>query len=174
MLWWDQKPEPDPVVLMWGKGRVNSFEYGRIGHGPSDQQAASTAFRYAVARTPTVKHTGTVNIQGIAYGPASLDGPISGAVMAVGFIALFKGDSLQRGFALIGTLERGGRIGRVGGLAGKVQAAAREGYRTILIPMDQLSDSRWGLKNLGLELNVEIKEVKTNDEAYEMITGNSM
>ena len=100
-----------------------------------------------------------------------MDGPSDGAIMAIGFIALFKGDSFRRGVAMTGTLLPGGRIGRVGGLPGKVRAAAREGYHTILIPAGQLSDPRWELTSLALELNVTVREVRTVDEAYELLTG---
>lgn len=174
MLWWDQKAEPDPVTLTWGSGTVNSFEYGRIIHGTTDQTTTRNAFRYAIDRTPSVTHTGTVNVQGIAYGPAFLDGPSSGAAMAIGFIALFKGDSIRRGIALTGTLEPGGLIGEVGGLTGKVRATAREGYHMILIPMGQLSDPRWPLESLALELDVTIKEVRTIEEAYALMTGGTI
>ncbi len=174
MLWWDQKSDPDPVALTWGSGTVNSFEYGRIMHGSVDQNATITAFNYAIAQTPAVLHTGTVTIQGIAYGTAFLDGPSSGATMAVGFIALFRGDSLTRGMALTGTLQPGGRIGPVGGLAGKVRAAAREGYHTILIPTGQLSEPRSTLGSLALELGVTVKEVGTIHEAYELMTSGSI
>ncbi len=174
MLWWDQHPTPDPVTLTWGKGTVNSFQYGWIQHGRTDRGATVQAFRYAILRTPNVHHTGTVNIQGVAYGPAHLDGPSAGAVMAVGFLALFNGDTIQRGIAMTGTLEQEGYIGPVGGLPAKMRAAAREGYHTILIPTGQLTDPRWNLQSLALELNVTVKEVSSIDEAYALMTGRSL
>ena len=174
MFWWDQKSKPEPVTLTWGTGHVNSFEYGRIIHGTEDRSTTREALTYAISRTPAVRHTGTVNIQGIAYGPAFLDGPSAGAPMAIGFIALFKGDSLERGIALTGTLESGGRIGEVGGLPGKVRAAAREGYHTILIPTGQLSDPQWSLQNLALELKVTLREVRTIEQAYALMTNGSI
>lgn len=91
--------------------------------------------------------------------------------MAVGFIALFKGDPLHRGIALTGTLDSEGNIGPVGSIPDKVRAAAREGYRTILIPSGQLHDPEWNLPRLGMELNVDLKEVGTIDEAYRQMTG---
>jgi predicted S18 family serine protease len=53
----------------------------------------------------------------------------------------------------------------------KIRAAVREGYRTVLIPVGQLNDPRWRLGELGLELNVTLKEVATVEEAYELMTG---
>jgi uncharacterized protein len=129
------------------------------------------AFRYAVERTPTVRHTGTVSVQGLAYARTSTDGTSAGAAMAVGFIAVLKGESILRGVALTGTFQPDGRIGPVGAVPDKLRAAAREGYRTVLIPAGQLLDPRWNLTGLALELNVTVKEVATIDEAYELMTG---
>jgi len=174
MLWWDEKAEPDPISIQWGRGRVNSWEFGRIRPGRTIQHSTLQAFRYAIYRTPSVRHTGTVNIQGIAYRSTTMDGPSAGATMAIGFIAMFKGDSLLRGVAFTGTLQHDGSIGTVGGIAGKVRAAAREGYHTILIPSGQLSDPRWSLTELALDLGITIREVETIDEAYPLITGESL
>jgi Lon-like protease len=91
--------------------------------------------------------------------------------MAVGFIATFKGDHLQRGVALTGTLETGGRIGSVGAIPDKIRAAKREGYHTVLVPRGQLYTSQWNLAELGLHLNIAVKEVDTVDEAYLLMTG---
>jgi PDZ domain-containing protein len=163
LVWWDQKPEPEPIALEWRHGGV-LLKDTHLG-------AMADAFRYAMERTPTIKHTGTVSVQGIAYVPTSADGPSAGAAMAVGFIAVMKGERIQRGVALTGTIEPGGHIGRVGAIPDKVRAAAREGYRTVLIPDGQLHVPQWNLPGLGLELNIQLKEVTTIDEAYELMTG---
>ncbi len=170
VIWWDQKPDPDPVRLQWKNGFINAFEYGQIRSRWDNRSATVKAFLYAVERTPDVHHTGTVNVQGVGYGSTWLGGSSAGAAMAVGFIALFKQDTIKRGVALTGTLEKGGRIGQVGGIAGKVRAAAREGYHTILIPAGQLNDPRWQLGSLALELNVTVKEVSYIEEAYALMT----
>lgn len=160
---WDQKSTPDPVVLQLREAGV------RLRQGNVDSLVV--AFRYAVTRTPSVPHTGTVTVQGYTYVPVATDGPSAGAAMTVGLIALFKGDSIRRGMAITGTVHPDGTIGPVGSIPDKVRAAAREGCRTILIPAGQLQDGRWNLIRLGFELNVEIKEVGTIDEAYELLTG---
>lgn len=170
VIWWDQKSEPDPVRLQWSSGFINAFEYGQISSRRSAQHSTVRAFHYAITRTPDVPHTGTVNVQGIGYGTTSMGGPSAGAAMAVGFIAVFKQDAMRRGVALTGTLEPNGEIGRVGGIAGKLRAAAREGYHTLLIPSGQLNDPRWQLASLALELNVTLREVSSIEEAYALMT----
>ncbi|HJR76789.1 MAG TPA: S16 family serine protease [Nitrospiraceae bacterium] len=163
MLRWDQQSHPAPPSLQW--------RIGNVVFGESHLSSMARAFRYAMERTPGVQHSGTVTAISLAYMPTGSDGPSAGAAMAVGFIALFKGDPLHRGIALTGTLDSEGNIGPVGSIPDKVRAAAREGYRTILIPSGQLHDPEWNLPRLGMELNVDLKEVGTIDEAYRQMTG---
>jgi hypothetical protein len=163
LLQWDQRPAPMPPALQWRIGNVLL--------GAAHLQAMTAAFQYAMLRTPSVQHTGVVTATGIAYRPTGSDGPSGGAAMAVGFMALFNGDRIRRGVAMTGTLNADGTVGPVGSLPDKIRAAAREGYRTILIPAGQLSDARWNLVQLGMELNVEIKEVDSVEQAYRLMTG---
>lgn len=162
-MWWDKKPQPNPVELQWMIGRV------RLGNTQIGSMAQ--AFAYAVERTPSIQHSGTVTVAGVAYAPTGTDGPSAGAAMTVGFIAMFKGEKVQRGIALTGTFEPGGRIGFVGSIPDKIRAAAREGYRTILVPRGQIYDTQWNLNELALRLNVTVKEVDTVDDAYQLMTG---
>jgi PDZ domain-containing protein len=163
MMWWDKQAEPNPVQLQW---RLAGVRLGNDHLG-----AMAQAFAYAVERTPSVQHSGIVSVQGVAYRPTGSDGPSAGAAMAVGFIALFKGEHFQRGIALTGTIEPGGQIGPVGSIPDKIRAAAREGYRTVLVPRGQMHDPQWNLIELGFQLNVTVKEVDTIDEAYQLMTG---
>jgi Lon-like protease len=160
---WDRQGTPDPMVLKWGNNRVR-VKGSALG-------ALGQALAFAVDRSPGLRPTGTVSIYGAAYSPVSSDGPSAGAVMAVGFMALLRGDQLIRGTALTGTLQPDGRIGPVGAIGDKVRAAAREGYRTVLIPVGQRDDPRWNLNGLALDLHLTITEVATVDEAYRLMTG---
>lgn len=166
MLQWDQRSGPTPPSLQW--------RIGNVVLGDAHLGAMAAAFRYAMERTPSVQHSGTVTAVGLAYRPTGSDGPSAGAAMAVGFIALFKGDPIYRGVALTGTLHSDGSVGPVASIPDKIRAAAREGYRTILIPSGQLNNPDWNLVRLGMELNVDLKEVGTIDEAYRLMTGRSL
>ena len=163
MMWWDQKPAPDPIQLQWIIGGVK--------YGKSRLGSMAEAFDYAVDRTPSIRHTGTVSVQGVTYQPTGSDGPSAGAAMAVGFIAMFKGDRVHRGTALTGTIEPDGHIGWVGSIPDKIHAAKREGYHTVLVPRGQIRTPQWNLVELGFQLNIAVKEVDTIDEAYELMTG---
>lgn len=163
---WDQQATPDPMQLKWDRGNVN-FRNDYMG-------IMQTAFQYALRRTPDIRRTGTLRIGGLAYVPTSTDGPSAGAAMTVAFLAVFRGDAVRRGVALTGTIQANGQIGPVGKIADKVRAAARESYRTVLVPRGQLYSSQWNLEKLGLDLNVTVKEVSTIDEAYELMTGRKL
>jgi hypothetical protein len=163
LLRWDHQLTPSPMVLQW--------EGGNIRPGQANLGAMALAFQYAVDHTPSVDHTGTVSAMGIAYASTGTDGPSAGGVITVGFAALLKGDHIRRGIAMTGTLSKDGTIGWVGGIPDKIRAAAREGYRTILIPEGQRDDPRWNITRLAWELNVEVQEVRTVEEAYHLMTG---
>jgi len=163
LMGWDRKSDPNPVQLQWILGGVR--------YGKSHLGSMAQAFDYAVERTPSVSHTGTVSVQGVTYRPTGSDGPSAGAAMTVGFIAIFKGDRVQRGTALTGTIEPDGHIGWVGGIPDKIRAAKREGYHTVLVPRGQVHTAQWNLIELGFQLNITVKEVDTVDEAYQIMTG---
>jgi hypothetical protein len=166
LMGWDKKAKPHPIEL-----QVN---FGGVRFGNTNLASMGQAFAYALERTPDVSHTGTVSVQGVTYRPTATDGPSAGAAMAVGFIATLKGERIQRGMAMTGTLEPGGRIGWVGGIPDKIRAAKREGYHTVLVPRGQLYSPQWNLVELSFQLNIAVKEVDSVDDAYLLMTGKSM
>ena len=166
LMRWDHQPTPAPLMLQWQGGNIKP--------GQTNLGSMVLALEYALEHTPTVDHTGTISVIGIAYAATGTDGPSAGGVMTVGFAALLKGEQIRRGIALTGTISKGGTIGPVGGIPDKIRAAAREGYRTILIPQGQRDDPRWNLTRLAWDLNLEIKEVATVAEAYHLMTGGTL
>lgn len=165
LLRWDHRPSPSPMELQWQGGNMRP--------GQTSLSSMVLAFQYALAHTPQIDHVGTVSAMGIAYAATGTDGPSAGAVMTVGFTALLKGEHIRRGIALTGTITKDGTIGPVGGIPDKIRAASREGYRTVLIPQGQRDDPHWNLNRLALELNVEVAEVATVEEAYHLMTGST-
>lgn len=173
LLRWNQAATPDPVQLEWNTGQKNSLRGIReaVQFVNESVQAFDTALKVAVDRTPNSRHTGTLTILGFAYQSTKSDGPSAGGVFTVGFIAAFRGDRIRKGVAMTGTIEADGHIGPVGAIPDKLRAAAREGYRTVLIPRGQLYESRWDLPTLAASLNISVQEVATIEEAYEHMTG---
>ncbi len=173
LIRWDQAAAPDPLELKWNTGQKNFLRGIRedVQFVNESVHAFDTALNVAVARTPGSRHTGTLSILGFAYQTTKSDGPSAGGVFTVGFIAALRGDRIRKGIAMTGTIEPDGRIGPVGAIPDKLRAAAREGYRTVLIPRGQLYEPRWDLPTLATALNLTIQEVSSIDEAYELMTG---
>ena len=67
-----------------------------------------------------------------ASGPI-IGGPSAGAAIAVLTSALLSGNEIDEEIAITGTINSGGLIGPVGGLKGKIDAAADSGIKKVLI-----------------------------------------
>lgn len=66
-----------------------------------------------------------------------LGGPSAGAAMTVATVAAIEDKPIKQGVAITGTINEDGTIGRVGGILEKGEAAADNGYKTLLIPQGQ-------------------------------------
>ncbi len=164
---WDEAGRPDPLTLRWGRSQVPVR-----GNGMGSIQRA---FRFAVERlTPSLHPTGTVSLYATFSGPLSEEGSTAEAALAIGFLALLKGDPLIREITITGTLEADGRIGQAGQVAEKTTAAARAGYRVLLVPRGQFYAPRINRVALSLESRVLVREVDTIEEAYEIMTGKTL
>lgn len=76
------------------------------------------AFRFAVERlAPSVRPTGTLSLYATFSGPLNAEGATAEAALAIGFLALLKGDHLKQDITITGTLEGDGRIGQVAQVA---------------------------------------------------------
>lgn len=133
------------------------------------------AFQFAVERlTPSLHPTGTLSLYATFSGPLSAEGSTAEAALAIGFLALLKGDHLKQDITITGTLEDDGRIGEVSQVAEKTTAAARAGYHVLLVPRGQFYAPRVNRVSLTLESHVLVREVDTIEEAYEIMTGKKL
>lgn len=164
---WDQEGSPNPLRLQWGHSQVPVRGKGL---GP-----LTSAFTYALDRLgPLHRPTGTLSLSTLSGVRTSSEGSSAGAALAVGFLAVLKGIPLHGGIALIGTLEPTGRIGAVPGIDEKMKAAARSGYRMLLVPRGQLRVPRVNLIAMGRASDLVLREVGTVEEAYEIMTGTKL
>ena len=75
-----------------------------------------------------------------------------------------------------GTINPDGSIGPVSGITYKIEAAAKDGMKTFLIPIGQRYDTDLETKQTvdviqkGQLAGVKVQEVATLDEAYEVLT----
>lgn len=174
---WDGKSEPEKIHVIWSAPGIRPFGVfggviGGVKLGASARESLVEAFRYAVEQTPAVQHSGTVTLQGTSYLWTTNEGPSAGAAMAVAFMAMFNRVRLRGDICLTGALEPGGRIGKVGSIPQKMQAAKTGGCLTVLVPANQIFDSAWNrnLQELALDYKIKVQEVDTIDEAYRIMT----
>lgn len=161
---WDQGSAPDPLLLQWQTSHVmvrgEAFE------------PLMEAFDYAMAYdSTTMRPTGTLSLSTTLSTPLKDDGLSAGAALAVGFLAVLRGDRLTNEVALVGALEPTGRIGQVRRIRAKIRAAARQGYRVVLVPRGQRQIPTVRFVGMGVEPNITVREVGTVEEAYEIMTG---
>ncbi|HNE32277.1 MAG TPA: hypothetical protein PK589_14365 [Nitrospira sp.] len=164
---WDEGAQPDPLALRWGRSQVPVRGTGMT--------SLQHAFQFAVTRLDaSIRPTGTLSLYATFTGPLSEEGSTAEAALAIGFIALLKGDQLRRDITITGTLEGDGRIGQVDQVAEKTTAAARAGYHVLLVPRGQFYAPRVNRVSLTPESNVLVREVETIEEAYEIMTGKKL
>ncbi len=164
---WDEGAQPDPLALRWGRSQVPVRGAGIA--------CIPDAFQLALTRLgPSIRPTGILSLYASATGPLKTEGPEAGAALAIGFLAILKGDRLAQDIAITGSIDSSGAIGQVSHVAEKAKAAARAGYRVLLVPRGQFYAPRINLVALNAESKLLVYEVGTIDEAYEIMTGKKL
>jgi hypothetical protein len=176
-IFWDQKAEPQRLQVRWSapslKFATRPGVYGGVKLEGEALASLTSAVRYAVERTPNGRHSGTVTMVGTAYAPTRSDGASAGAAFAIALMAMFNDVSLQGNVCITGTLEPGGRIGKVGSIPAKMRAAWAGGCHLILVPRFQILDSNWDLNSEALRIGIKVREVDTIDEAYQLMVNSA-
>ncbi len=109
-----------------------------------------------------------------------IDGPSAGGYMTVAVLAALQGDDVAEDIFMTGTINPDGTIGPVGGIPQKIEGAAANGARMVLVPaglrydMDANTKKLVDVVEVGDRLGVKVREVSTVYEAYEFITGQSL
>ncbi len=113
-----------------------------------------------------------------------VDGPSLGAVSCLAMLSAMSGKTIPADFAMTGTIYPDGTVGIVGGVCHKIRAAAKAGKKRICIPafrrFEEGESSRAegsepiDLMGLGEELGVEIRPVKSIEEVYAYVYGESL
>lgn len=98
-------------------------------------------------------------------------GSSASSAIAVGVIAAWRGDKLHQGVVLTGAITPDGRIEDVGDLPAKLQGAATANMRSMLVPKGEAKTPEWDLFELGQQRHINVVEVGTLQEAYELMTG---
>ncbi len=128
--------------------------------------------RAVAAATRAVGEDGrdwVITIKNRSYN-ALTEGMSASSAIAVGIMAAWRGDTIRPDVALTGTIMLDGQIEPAGALPAKVEAAAQARFKTVLIPRGQLYTVDWDLSLLAARWNINILEVATLEEAYQIMT----
>ncbi|MBP1449521.1 MAG: peptidase S16, partial [Thermoproteus sp.] len=149
------------ALLSPGNGRVYVAGVPETGEGfgPSAQIALYVASRLAGA-APT-NYTALVRVVGLE---ASVGGPSASGYITAALFALMRGLPLRNDAAMTGIILPDGTIGWVGGVGDKVQAAAANGIKYVLVPLGEQGEAR-GVKG------VAVMPVATIQQAIYYLTG---
>jgi uncharacterized protein len=138
----------------------------------SSSQIAALVATY-LAGQPFNKYDFLINIE-----PTTLEigGPSASGYMTVAMWALITNHTLNPDVVMTGMIMPDGSIGPVGGLPAKIQAAAQEGYKVVLIPYGQQeyqtsSGQVIDLISYGKNLGVEVIPVMSIRQAIYYFTG---
>ena len=159
-----------------GKPRIGFFESEVGGSGPQWRAAGWTAAVTAAQITDFSPSATKVSfsVEG------RIDGPSAGALMTIGVLAGVLGDTVRSDAAMTGTINPDGTIGPVGGIVRKIEGAAGQGKKLVLIPAgmrverDSNIDEDVDLVEHGRNHGVDVRQVIDIYSAYKLMTGKEL
>jgi uncharacterized protein len=140
-----------------GRAYVAGVPEAGEGFGPSAQIALYVASRYS--GRPYTNYTALLRV---LASDAQVGGPSASGYIAVALFALMNNLTLRSDTAMTGIILPDGLIGPVGGVSQKVDAAAKKGITTVLVPMGETPSGTAGVK---------VIEIGTLEEAIYYLTG---
>jgi hypothetical protein len=128
--------------------------------------AAAKATRY----DPRFLHVRmTMPIGSIFMAGLRVDGPSAGVAWTVAVTSALLGDTLRSDVCLSGTMDIHLRVGWVGGLEHKIEGChILTNFRVMLLPAGQ---NTFAITDKGMARSIQVREVATLAEAYEITTG---
>ena len=134
--------------------------------GPIARKGVATAIDRA-AKTAKLQDDSWTVVLTFPYSGLTMYGDSLSAMVALSVIALAKGDTVQYGRTLTGTITENGHIGKVTGIPFKVYAAYSAHLDRVLIPEDYHPlDGEWRIPFL-----MHVSHVGTIEKAYKELTG---
>ncbi|HEY80575.1 MAG TPA: hypothetical protein G4O05_05790 [Caldilineae bacterium] len=110
----------------------------------------------------------------------TIDGPSAGTYMTVATLAALQGHDVADDIFMTGAINPDGTIGPVGGIPQKIEGAAAAGASMVLVPAGLRYDRDGNTGELvdvveaGDRLGVQVREVSTVHDAYEILTGKTL
>jgi len=142
--------------------------------GAGVQWTAASAAAAAVGAMVSGLNPGRVDVDFGVTGP--IDGPSAGGVLTVGVLAALLDAPIRGDMTMTGTISPDGSIGPVGGISLKLQAAADQGYRTVLLPVANMqvrnldTNAVESAVQVGERLGLTVRAVGNVQEAFTLFT----
>ncbi len=158
-----------------GKGRVfiESFPLTKIDTQISTRFAKEIACQYLDAECGDYDFFYTIK-----GSSAIIGGPSAGAALAALTAAMLSNENVNESVAVTGTINSGGIIGPVGGIAEKIEAAHDAGLKKIIVPKGQteflLGNTTKSFSEYGSDLGLEVIEAYELEEVLVQLTGKEM
>lgn len=134
--------------------------------GPIARKGVATAID-RVARAAHLQDDSWTVVLSFPYTGLTMYGDSLSAMVALSVTALAKGDTIQYGHTLTGTITENGNIGKVTGIPYKVYAAYSAHLDRVLIPEEYHPlDGEWRIPFL-----MHVSHVGTIEKAYNELTG---
>ncbi|MDE1797937.1 MAG: hypothetical protein KGH63_00840 [Candidatus Micrarchaeota archaeon] len=158
------------VSVAPGNGSIFSTIFPTVGVSTqqSEQEAVAEAFSNLSVRPEDCDVAFALENDG-PDGTGSVDGPSAGVAMTVALRAALTGKALRPDVVITGAILPGGKVGPVGGLIDKAQAASRDGKRLFLTPHQELYESIV-MASLARQYNFSAIEVHSLGEAFAIAT----
>jgi len=140
------------------------------------QWLAASASAAAVATLLSGKDPASIDMSFTITG--QIDGPSGGAILTVASLAAHRGLKLADKITMTGTISPDGNVGRVGEIPAKLRGAAKAGYKTVLLPMSNLTASGESTTSdmieFGRTLGLDVQGVQDISEAFKIFTGETI
>jgi len=140
-----------------GRAYVAGVPEAGEGFGPSAQIALYVASRYS--GRPYTNYTALLRV---LASDAQVGGPSASGYITVAMFALMNNLTLRGDTAMTGIILPDGLIGPVGGVSQKVDAAAKKGITTVLVPMGEAPSG---------VASIKVIEIGTLEDAIYYLTG---
>ena len=140
------------------------------------QWLAASASAAAVATLLSSKDPSRLDLSYTITG--QIDGPSGGAMLTVASLAAIRGLKLAEKTTMTGTISPDGSVGRVGEIPAKLRGAAKAGYKTVLLPMTNLTasgeSSTSDMVEFGRTLGLDVQGVEDVATAFTAFTGETI
>lgn len=108
-------------------------------------------------------------VAGSFHRGALVDGASAGAVWAIAVVSAILGDEVRQDLCFSGTINMNLTLGTVGGLEDKIEGCHMlPQFQELMVPVGQRT---FALTDKGMGRSLEVTEVSTLAEAYEVATG---